>query len=172
MDNLAGTPQNAQFFLITTAVCNDGTAASYLRPWGRDEVKALERLAATASTSKSETNSPAYRAFLSMKAEGRENSIAVLDGSPSIDQLDNQLQQAVFYAVERRFLDSYLQRLEGWWFGRVVKHLLDDNAGPIIGEELEAEASRIREQFKEDRPLTMTLCGRPLTQLVTWRRPS
>ena len=146
-------PQNAQFFLITTAVCNDGTAASYLRPWGRDEVKALERLAATASTSKSETNSPAYRAFLSMKAEGREllvNSIAVLDGSPSIDQLDNQLQQAVFYAVERRFLDSYLQRLEGWWFGRVVKHLLDDNAGPIIGEELEAEASRIREQFKED----------------------
>ncbi len=146
-------PQDARFFLITTAVCNNGTAAAYLRPGVRDEKKALERLAAAASTSTSETNSPAYRAFRSLKAEDREllvTSITVLDDSPSIGQLDDQLQQAVFYAVERQFLSSYLQRLEGWWFGRVVKHLLDDNALPIIGEELEAEASRIREQFKED----------------------
>jgi len=77
-------------------------------------------------------------------------TITVLDGSPSIGQLDDQLRQAVFYAVERRFLDSYLQRLEGWWYGRVVKHLLDEHADPILGEELEAEASRIREQFKDD----------------------
>ena len=147
-------PQDARFFLITTAVCNDGTAAAYLRPEeARDEVKALERLSATASTSSSATNSPAYQAFRSLEATGREllvKSITVLDGSPSIGQLDNQLQQAVFYAVERQFLNSYLERLEGWWFGRVIKHFLDDNAGPILGEELEAEASRIREQFKED----------------------
>jgi hypothetical protein len=146
-------PQDAQFFLITTAVCSDGTAAAYLRPGNRDEVKALERLAATASTSTSETNAPAYQAFSSLKAEGRAllvKSITVLDGSPSIGQLDDQLRHAVFYAVERRSLDSYLQRLEGWWYGRVVTHLLDDNAGPILGEELEAEASRIRGQFKDD----------------------
>lgn len=146
-------PQDARFFLITTATCDNGTAAAYLRPGVRDEKKALERLAATASTSTNETNSPAYRAFRSLKAEDREllvTSITVLDDSPSIGQLDDQLQQAVFYAVERQFLSSYLQRLEGWWFGRVVKHLLDDNADPILGEELEAEANRIREQFKED----------------------
>jgi hypothetical protein len=146
-------PQDAQFFLITTAVCSDGTAATYLRPSDRDERKALEHLAATASTSTSETNAPAYQAFSSLNDEGRTHlmkSVTVLDGSPSIGLLDNQLRQAVFYAVERRFLNSYLQRLEGWWYGRVVTHLLDDNAGPILGEELEAEASRIREQFKED----------------------
>ena len=146
-------PQDAQFFLITTAVCNDGTAAAYLRPETRDEMKALKGLNATVSTSTNETNLPAYQAFSSLDMKDRERlvtSITVLDGSPSIGQLDDQLQQAVFYAVERQFLDSYLQRLEGWWFGRVIKHLLDNNAGPVLGEELEAEASRIREQFKED----------------------
>jgi hypothetical protein len=144
---------DAQFFLVTTAVCSDGTAAAYLRPDGRDEQKALERLAATASTSTSDTNAPAYRAFTSLNDEGRAclvKSMTMLDASPSIGQLDDWLRQAVFYAVERRFLNSYLQRLEGWWYGRVVKHLLDEHAAPILGEELEAEASRIRDQFKDD----------------------
>ena len=144
---------DARFFLVTTGVCSAGMAATYLRPVGRDEQKALERLAATASTSTSEANAPAYRAFSSLSDDSRARlmkSVTVLDASPSIDQLDDRLHKAVFYAVERCFLDSYLQRLEGWWYGRVVKHLLDDHAAPILGEELEAEASRIRDQFKID----------------------
>lgn len=146
-------PQGAQFFLITMALCGDGTAAAYLRPDGRDEKKALEHLAATASTSTNETNTLAYRAFSSLDGNARARlmkSVTVLDASPSIGQLDERLRQAVFFAVERRFLDSYLQRLEGWWYGRVLRHLLDSNAGPILGEELEAEAGRIRAQFKEE----------------------
>ena len=146
-------PQDAKFFLITTALCSDGTAAAYLRPDDRDEKKAIERLAATVSSSTSETNAPAYQAFKELDGDARAilmKAVTVLDASPSIGQLDDRLRQAVFYAVERRFLDSYLQRLEGWWYRRVVNHLLDRNAAPILGEELEAEASRIRDQFKEE----------------------
>jgi len=146
-------PQDAQFFLITTALCGDGTAAAYLRPDGRDEKMALKHLATTASTSTSETNAPAYQAFSSLNFDARAHlikAVTVLDSSPLIGQLDERLRQAVFFAVERRFLDSYLQRLEGWWYRRVLRHLLDNNAGPILGEELEAEASRIRAQFKEE----------------------
>lgn len=145
-------PQDTRFFLITTAICTDGTAAAYLRPSSRDEKEALKHLVATASTSTSQTNTPAYQALSSLDDKGRTHlmkSITVLDGSPSIGQLDDQLKQAVFYAVERRFLDSYIQRLEGWWYGRVVAHLLDEKAGPILSEELDAEISHIREQFKE-----------------------
>lgn len=146
-------PQDAQFFLITTALCGDGTAAAYLRPDGRNEKMALMHLATTASTSTSETNAPAYQAFSSLNFDARVHlikAVTVLDSSPLIGQLDERLRQAVFFAVERRFLDSYLQRLEGWWYRRVLRHLLDNNAGPILGEELEAEASRIRAQFKEE----------------------
>lgn len=146
-------PRDAQLFLITTAACSNGTAAFYLRPENRDHAKALERLLATASTSTSETNATAYRAFNSLNDETRAlliKLIAILDSSPSIIQLDDLLRQAVFYAVERQFLDSYLQRLEGWWYTRVLKHLLEKKANPIPGEELEAEASRIRRQLKQD----------------------
>lgn len=146
-------PQDAQLFLITTALCKKGTAAAYLRPKSRDTGKALTRLTATASTSTSESNSQAYKLYRSMKPQSRERlvqSISVLDGSPAIGELDDQMQQAVFYAVERQHLSAYIQRLEVWWLGRVVKHLQDKEASPILGEELEAEANRIRAQFKED----------------------
>ena len=146
-------PKDAQFFMVTTALCPDGTAAGYLRPEGRDEEKALERLAATASTSTSSRNASAYKAFTSLDDGGRQRLVremSVLDGSPSIGQLDDRLRQAVFFAVERRFLDSYLQRLEGWWYRRVLRHLTDSAATPILGEELESEANRIRVQFEED----------------------
>lgn len=147
-------PKDAQFFMVTTALCPEGTAAGYLRPEGRDEKKALERLASTASTSTSGTNASAYQAFASLDSSGRSrlmNAVMVLDGSPSIGNLDDRLRQAVFFAVERQFLDSYIQRLEGWWYRRVVGHLSDSTAAPILGEELEAEASRIRAQIGEDR---------------------
>jgi len=146
-------PLDAEFFMVTTAVCPDGTAAAYLRPEGRDEKKALERLVATASTSTSDTNAPAYQAFSLLDDSGRlrlMKAVQVLDGSPSIGQLDDRLRQAVFFAVERRFLDSYLQRLEGWWYGRVLRHLGDGSASPILGEELESEANRIRAQLSDE----------------------
>jgi len=146
-------PKDAQFFMVTTALCPDGTAAACLRPEGRDEEKALRRLAATATTSTNEANGAAYRAFRSLDDDGRLRLLAavkVLDASPSIWQLDDQLRQEVFFAVERRHLDSYLQRLEGWWYGRVLAHLTETTAAPILGEELESEAARIRAQFKEE----------------------
>lgn len=146
-------PVDAQFHMITTAICGEGSAAAYLRPDGRDEEKALERLSSTASTSTNTKNAAAYHAFNALDQKGRANllkCILVLDGSPAIQQIDNRLRKTTFYAVENQFHDSYLQRIKGWWCNRVVKHLADDNVSPILGEELESEANRIRNQFKEE----------------------
>ena len=56
-------PRDTKFFLITTALCSEGTAASYLRPNDRDEKKAIERLKSTALSSKTEANASSYEAF-------------------------------------------------------------------------------------------------------------
>lgn len=146
-------PPDARFFLITTGICSAGSAASYLRPDERDEQEALRRLNATAATSTNESNASAYKAFCSLSEDSRVSlvkAMVVLDASPSIGELDDLLRQVIYYAVERRFLDSYLQRLEGWWYDQVVKHLRNERVTPILGEELEAESCRIREQFKVD----------------------
>jgi len=147
------TPQDIQFFLITTAKCNDRSAAAYLRPDSRSNTKAQERLIETATNSTNEANRQSYEAFNSLSSDSRSRlvkSISVLEGAPSIEQIDDQLQQSVFFAVQREFLKPYLERLEGWWYRRVLHHLRDNEAKPILGEEVEAEASRIREQFKVD----------------------
>ena len=56
----------------------------------------------------------------------------------------------VFYAAPSRHLDSFLQRLEGWWLRRIIQHLTKSDSAPVLSEELEAETERLREQFKQD----------------------
>lgn len=140
-------PAEARYFLITTAKCGEGTAACYLRPGvSRDIPKALERLNATASTSINLSNLPSYKAFLSLNDDSKSRlleSLAVLDSSPQIDDLDAEIHRAVYYAVERKFLEQFLQRLDGWWLSRVIKHLIDTDASPILSEEVEAERNRL-----------------------------
>lgn len=147
-------PAEARYFLITTATCGEGTAAYYLRPGvSRDIPKALERLNATASTSTNQSNQSSYNAFQGLNDDSKSRllkSVAVLDSSPQVDDLGAEIRRAVYYAVERKFLEQFLQRLEGWWLSRVIKHLKDTDASPILSEEVEAERNRLREQFKED----------------------
>lgn len=151
---LAGKlPTGAGLMLVTTATAPEGTAASYLKPGPtRDVAKAIQRLQSTAETSTSKDNTPAYTAFRKLSAESKMDlfdASVVIDAQPGIVDLDKELKSLVFYAVERRFLDSFLDRLEGWWLRRVIKQLVGD-AGIILSEEVDAERNLLREQFKQD----------------------
>lgn len=74
----------------------------------------------------------------------------VIDASPNIHDLSAELQEVVYFAVEQRFLDSFLQRLEGWWYRRVIMHLIKRKVTPILSEELYSETATLREQFKQE----------------------
>jgi hypothetical protein len=76
--------------------------------------------------------------------------IVVIDGAPQISNLTEELLELAYGYAHKRFLDSFLQRLEGWWYRRAIQHLLDHDTKPILSEELEAEADSLREQFKQD----------------------
>ena len=77
-------------------------------------------------------------------------SVRVLDGVAHIQNLDESLREAVFGFAPRKHLNGYLQRLEGWWLGQVIKQLTNPERKAILGEELEDETSRLREQFKQE----------------------
>jgi hypothetical protein len=49
-----------------------------------------------------------------------------------------------------KYLDSFILRLEGWWYRRALQHLKRDNQRPILAEEIIAEEANLREQFKQD----------------------
>lgn len=147
--------QNSTLFLVTTAAVHDGSAASYIKAEKnkRDIPKAIERLNTTAESSSSRGNQPCYNAYRSLDVNQKTsllNSVYILDATPTITDIDLLLQQEIRFAVERQYLSSFLQRLEGWWFRRSIKHLSKEDDKKILSEEIDAEISNLREQFKRD----------------------
>lgn len=138
--------------LLTTAQAPAGSAASYLGMGNRNVEAALGLLQTTAQSSVNETNKPGYALFLEMGAAKRRtvfDDIVVLDSSPTIADLDRALIATVFSAVERRHLESFLERLEGWWLRRVVRQLTR-SGDRVAGDEVESQITDLREQFKQD----------------------
>jgi len=142
------------FFLVTTAQTSEGSAAHYLKADdSRNVSKAIERLNATAESSTNETNKPAYAAFCSLDPDQKKalaNATVVVVGVPSITDLNAELRKEIYGYAETKFLDPFMQRLEGWWFRRSIKNMAKSDPNPILSEELYAETTRLREQFKQD----------------------
>jgi len=141
--------------LLTTATAPAGSAAVFLRSdAGRDVGAAHQALQTTAQSSKSIANSAAYSVFLKTSVKERKellNAVVIIDGAPSILDLDNDLKEEVFWAVERKYHDAFLERFEGWWLRRCLKQLasgaLEDR---VLAAEIDAQMSDLREQFKQD----------------------
>ena len=138
--------------LLTTAQAPDGSAATHLRAAGRNVDAALQALESTAQTSSNKMNEPAYKRFLATPSSTRKaimSHVIVLDSAPVIDELDKEMRSVVFAAVERKHLDAFLQRLEGWWLRRVLRQLVTPG-DRIVADELESQQNDLREQFKQE----------------------
>lgn len=147
-------PSGASLHLLTTGIAPEGSVAAYLRSdEGRDIESALKGLLATAQSSSNAANSPAYKAFLQTTPKDRERVLAnvfVFDAAPNIARLGEDLTNEVFWAVEREHHEAFLERLEGWWFRRVLKQLTSNLVTDrILAAEIEAQMSDLREQFKQ-----------------------
>lgn len=149
----AGVPGDATLFLVTTSTAAEGHAAGYLRATRRDEKKALERLRATAQTSTNKDNATAYSAFKNLSERRQEllvQGITVIDGAPDIAKAHEDLARELRFSAPADHVGSFLERLEGWWFGRTVRALRDAAARPILAREVDDTISLLREQFKTD----------------------
>lgn len=148
------TRVNSRYYLVTTAIAKDGSVAFYLRGGENGDItRAISGLDAVAQTSTNKTNADGYKAYLSLTSKEKEDlfsRILILDATPKILDLDKEFRREVFHAVEIKYLDSFIARLEGWWYRRAIQHLSKDNQKPILVEEIIAEETTLREQFKQD----------------------
>jgi hypothetical protein len=147
-------PSQTHLYLVTTSAAGVGSAAAKLRQTDRDVASALTTLETTAQTSGSQENASAYAAFLAATHSERRTileRVVILDRTPTIEDLNDQLKVELFWATERRHQDNFLQYLEGWWLRRVVTQLARiDAADRILGGEIEAQMCDLRERFKQD----------------------
>ena len=151
-------PEDARLYLITTSNIGEGSSASYLMIENRNEHEALKILKATANTSTNKTNEPSYKLFRQLSGDQQTaliRSITILANAPNIIDIDEALRVQARLIVKRSHLDSFLTRLEGWWYQRVVRQLTAPNAPnispiPILSNEIESKVDDLREQFKID----------------------
>ncbi len=147
-------PESARLCLVTTSVAGDGSAPALLRldPDSRDVVKARIALDTTAMTSANEANKKAYVAYLHASVVARQSildRIIVIDAAPHVSDLDRELRAEVHWAAPPDHHDAFLERLEGWWFRRVLKQLSDD--GDRVGStEIQAFMTDLADQFTQD----------------------
>lgn len=142
--------------VVTTGIAGTDSAASKLRPLEsgpRDVEGALAILEQVATESENEANRSAYEALLNLGEEKRRellSRIRVLDGSPSITDVREQIIERLTLLTRPQFLGPLVERIEGWWFDKVVRHLLGGSAEPITYAELHSQISDIQEQFHQD----------------------
>jgi len=147
-------PSGTLFFLVTTSESVDGSVAHYLKIGSsRNPDRAMQHLNSIAETSTNQTNGPAYQAYRSLDLKQRRQLIEyifIVDSAPNIQDLDQALKEMVYGFAPTQFIESFQQRLEGWWYRRVITHLFKKTVSPILSEEIETETALLREQFKQE----------------------
>lgn len=140
-----------RLLLVTTAEAPAGTAASLLRANNRDEAAARALLTTVILKSRSEANSKHYAAFSALADEAQVallRAIQILDGSPSLTDLDAPLRHELRFVATAQSRDAALQRVEGWWWARVAQALVDTDRKHISLMEVETFVDTVREDFR------------------------
>lgn len=147
-------PADSMLCLITTATAEPGSPPSFLKKdKSRDELKAKHLLKHIASTAKNQALEKAYDAFNKLDDDELDRLLAcvvVIDQSFTIDAVPQKIKQ-LFNGVKAAHYDPVYERLEGWWFDLVVKHLLEGSKVPISKAAVKEYLADIDDQFGIDR---------------------
>lgn len=145
--------ENTFFTLITTATISDGSFIHKLSIKS-DELRigVLESMLLIAEEITNVTNQNGYNAFRALTNEQREKlvqNIFVIDASLSIEDTFLAIKQELKFSAPVGKLDSFIEKIEGWWFGQCIL-LLTNRKDCITIKELQLEISDIREMFSEE----------------------
>jgi hypothetical protein len=140
--------------LVTTANAPQNSISALLKSDSRrDPNAAVSKLLEYTNTSKSETNKVCYDSFKSLTDSQRVNlvkSIRIVDNSPDISNIEQLIRTRIRIATRPQQLNALYERLEGWWFKRVIDHLVDGSSKRILGYEVQAQINDIAEQLRPD----------------------
>lgn len=146
------------FVLFSTVVAPADSAASLLAA-GRtpqDVREAQERLEAVAVAAGNDKHAAFYQRFLSMTPDARFDllsRVTILDEATRAVDLSSELATAVRKTVPQNRRTALVDRLRGWWHGRVIEHLACVAAGAeawIEMVEVENQLHRIAQSLRDE----------------------
>jgi len=150
------TLDHAVFIMVTTSSSDKRHASHRLLadPSARDTAEALRLLEMAGKCSKSKDIHEAYCALMRLSAAQRRKMferIYLMEDSPDILAVRDKLELALRHAVRPQHRVAFVERLEGWWRGIVVEHLMSSRQSPTIPVgAVHQRVHDLREQFQRD----------------------
>ncbi|MGO0258247.1 ABC-three component system protein [Priestia aryabhattai] len=140
--------------LITTGVAPKDSAAYFMKAnLNRDPQKAREILLTFISTSESVTNQVNYDAFQSLSEEEQLEllrAIYIMDSSPDITQVSDLIKKRLKLSTKRNHLEALYERVEGWWFNKIIDHLMKQSMDFVSGYEVQDTITDFADQLRAD----------------------
>lgn len=142
-------------YLVTTAELPPGSVGFLLQPKAgghRDEQAAEALLTAARQSSQSATLAKAFDAFDALGPQRRAHLLSrveIVGSAPDMGDIRGELLGYASLAVDRRFANSFLQRLEGWFFERAVAQMSSPGADAVTGAEFDEVFNDLRNQISE-----------------------
>jgi hypothetical protein len=141
--------------LVTTSLANERNAVRQLRPdpASRKPHDVLDRLMNAGARSKNAVVVDAFARLASLTDTERRvliKAVVLLDGASSAIDLDGALTAAVRYAADPRHREALVQRLEGWWLQRLVRHLGEPAPAVIPVSLIQRQVYEIGGQFRRE----------------------
>lgn len=119
----------------------------------RDEVAADKLLMASAKASENKATEKARAAYAAQPEHVRLSllrSVMILDGSPNIIDVREEIERELHHAAPRDQIEKLVERLEGWWFGAVIRAMSGAGPSAIPVSAIEQRVDELREEFKRD----------------------
>jgi hypothetical protein len=150
-------PDTTYLNLVTTATAPEGSTPWLLRatPF-RDEERGHDLLLTTIRRSRTtdEVMRAAFTSFQELSDVDQRRlvrAITVVDGAPTISDLAACIRQQLRYAAPPAgpFLSRLCEQVEGWWFDKVVAHLVEGSHEAIARAELQRKVWSITERLTD-----------------------
>jgi hypothetical protein len=140
--------------LVTTGTAPKDSAPYFLKEdLNRNPEKAKDLLLTFISNSQSETNKVNYETFLKLTDDEQIEllrAIYIMDNSPNILEVSDLIKNRLKLSTRRMYLEALFQRVEGWWFNKIIHHLVDKSLFFVSGYEVQDIINDFAEQLRPD----------------------
>lgn len=158
MDTHAPGDENGpSLTLVTTQRARPGTAMAALKVPAPAPAEALKLLTTAAKESTAKETKGARASFLNLPPAQRAvfvRRMRVIDGTPSIDDVDAQVRVKLRAALPDGHADSFMKQLWAWWYEQTVEMLQKRHTSVSVNR-LMQRISRIRDDYTSDRLPTL-----------------
>lgn len=146
---------HATLCLLTTTTPTNRNAIRFVSPDPkvRKPEDARTKLENAGAASTSDTIKQAYDVYMGLNKSQRVNlfkAMYLLDTSLMAVDLQKAIGNAIRHAVEPQHRLAFVERLQGWWYQRVIVHLSAATNQPIPVLAIQQQVHELRGQFQRD----------------------